>query len=80
MCVHWYFGEHFSELNCPFFSKSKGHILDELRVPFKQVFFEDFVKISRTTIFQNTSECAKVDKIYVKSIKQMIIRWNYLFL
>ena len=35
MCVHWYFAEHFSELNCPFFSNSKGRILDELRVPFK---------------------------------------------
>ena len=38
MCVHWYFAEHFSELSCPFFSKSKGRILDELRVSFKYVY------------------------------------------
>ena len=35
MCVHWYFAEHFSELSYRFFSKSKGRILDELRLPFK---------------------------------------------
>ena len=34
MCVHWYFAEYFLELSCPFFSKSKGRILDELRVSF----------------------------------------------
>ena len=42
MCVHWYFAEYFLELSCPFFSKSKGRILDELRVSFKlslQAFF-----------------------------------------
>ena len=36
MYVHWYFAEHFSELSCPFFSKSKGRILDELRVSFNK--------------------------------------------
>ena len=37
MCVHWYFAEHFSELSYRFFSKTKGRILDELRVSFKKV-------------------------------------------
>ena len=35
MCVHWYFVEHFAELSYRFFSKSKGRILDELRVSIK---------------------------------------------
>ena len=34
MCVHRYFVEHFSELYYRFISKSKGRILDELRVSF----------------------------------------------
>ena len=32
---HWYFTKPFSELSCHFLSKSKGGILDELRVSFK---------------------------------------------
>ena len=35
MCVYWYFQGHFSELSYGFLSKSKGRVLDELRVPFK---------------------------------------------
>ena len=35
MCVHWYFAEHFPELSYRFFSKSKGRILDKLRVSFE---------------------------------------------
>ena len=35
-CVHWSFTKHFSELSFHFFSsKSKGRILDELRISFK---------------------------------------------
>ena len=40
MCAHWYFAEHFSELSCPFLSKFKGHILDELHIPFNEKYFE----------------------------------------
>ena len=35
MCVYWYFAEHFLELSYHFFSKSKGRILDKMRVSFK---------------------------------------------
>ena len=28
----------------------------------------------------NTSDCVKVNRIYAKSMKQVLIRWNYLFL
>lgn len=45
-------------------------------------FFKDFV-FFQNTYFQNTSECVKVTElklIEVKSIKQVFIRWNYLFL
>ena len=38
MCVRWYFAEHFSELSYRFLSKYKGRILDELRVPFNNMF------------------------------------------
>ena len=36
MFVYQHFTKHFSELRYHFFSKSKGRILDELHVSFKQ--------------------------------------------
>ena len=35
MFVHWYLAEHFLELSYRLFSESKGRILKELRVFFK---------------------------------------------
>ena len=41
MCAHWYFAKHFSELSYMFSSKSRGRILDELRVSCKKDCFPE---------------------------------------
>ena len=46
MCVHWYFAGHFSELRYIFFSKSRGPILDELRVSCKNHCFPESLQSS----------------------------------
>ena len=51
MCVHWYLAEHFSKLSYRFFSKSKGRILDELRVSFKCCLLHRDIASPRHAIF-----------------------------
>ena len=36
MCVHWYFADHFLELNNRIFSKPKDRILAELQLSFNK--------------------------------------------
>ena len=44
MCVLWYFADYFLELSHGSFSKCKGHILENLCVPFEKIYLFFFKK------------------------------------